>query len=300
MIIPNFVICGAPKAGTSSLHTWIADHPEALGSLEKETYYCVDLHTHMYRKNANISSGLKGYESFFSLKPGTKPHIILESTPAYMYYDTALTQIPDLPSNPKCLFIIREPSQQIYSLFNYFQSNWSWIPAELQFEDYLQMLRKNVGKEQFGGNELAADALKNARYITFLDRWLSKLGPDRMMVRTFDELKMHPTHFVKQIAIWLGLDPAFYDTYHFPRDNETYQVKNRLLQKLNVKIRGKLPKGSAYNAVKDIYRKLNTTTPSTDRNLPHRESLRQLATEYRDYNSELKATFDLDLSGWKH
>lgn len=40
--VPNLLIPGAPKAGTFSLQKWLVDHPGALGSSEKETYYFVD------------------------------------------------------------------------------------------------------------------------------------------------------------------------------------------------------------------------------------------------------------------
>ncbi|EMB15680.1 sulfotransferase domain-containing protein [Rhodopirellula europaea] len=299
MLLPNFLICGVPKSGTSSLHTWIADHPDAIGSVEKETYFCVDADTHMHKKDANISLGLDGYEEFFRVTPDRHPKIVLESTPGYIYYSNALKNIPSLPSSPKCLFVVREPSQQIFSLFNYFQTNWSWIPSRLSFEEYLALLRNGASKELFGGNELAADALLNARYITFLERWRAELGEDRMMVRSFDELKSQPLQLVQRIALWLGLDPSFYETYNFPKDNETYQVRSRLIQKLNVKVRASIPKGTAYAAVRKIYRRFNTYKPAPDKNFAHYDTLRNLAFEYRDYNSKLKYAFDLDLPGWE-
>lgn len=49
LVLPNLVICGVPKAATSSLFGWIAAHPDALGTREKETYFFVDPGTHMYR-----------------------------------------------------------------------------------------------------------------------------------------------------------------------------------------------------------------------------------------------------------
>jgi hypothetical protein len=297
MILPNFVICGAPKAGTSSLHVWLADHPDALGSSEKETYFCVDSGTHMYRPYANITGGLKGYEQYFNLPEDAKPKILLESTPSYLYSKTALKFIPDLHSQPKCLFVLREPAAQIYSMFNYFQTNWSWIPGDLSFGDYIKILRDEPGKELFNGNELASDALKNASYVDFLVDWRERLGADRIMVQSFDSFKADPKAFTKQLAAWLGLDPDFYDTYDFPSDNETYAVRNKLLQRINVVVRGLLPRGIFYRFLKKVYRGLNTHKPKRP-DIGNRALVAELALEFKADNDRLRLEFDLELSGW--
>ena len=104
--LPNLIIPGAPKAGTSSLQRWLADHPDAFGSVEKETYYFVDPGTHMHRPGAHIANGLEGWRDQFPIPSGVKPKVILESTPGYLYYETALTHIPALESAPKCLCLL--------------------------------------------------------------------------------------------------------------------------------------------------------------------------------------------------
>lgn len=297
LVLPNFLICGAPKAGTSSLHVWIADHPDALGSTEKETYFCVDPDTHMYRPQANIANGLSGYEEYFDIPSNTQPKILLESTPAYIYSKTALKLIPDLPSKPKCLFVLREPAAQIYSMFNYFQTNWSWINSDMSFDEYLEILNKGAEEGAFSGNDLARDALVNANYADFLTLWRDRLGEERIMVRSFDSLRNSPRDFIKEVAVWLGLDPAFYDNYEFPSDNETYGVKNVRLQKFNVAVRCLLPQGSLYSVLKRFYRTLNTHKPSGPDSY-NQELIANLALEFKSSNDILRRDFDLELIDW--
>lgn len=293
--VPNLLIPGAPKAGTSSLQKWLADHPEALGSLEKETYYFVDAGTHMYRPEAHISNGLDGWRSQFSIPDGQRPKVILESTPGYLYYKDAVTQIPNLPSEPKCVFVLREPGAQIHSLYSYFRDNWDWIPANMDFRDFLLAVRE--GNHEFKGNELAKNALKYARYIDYLKPWHDQLGDERMMVTTFDALLDDASGLTKQIASWAGLDPQFYDSYDFPRENETYTPKNRLLQSVNIKLRGLLPKGRLYNAMRDTYRHLNTQKGRI-MNDDDSALVELLGLEFAAENRELAEYFDLDLKNW--
>jgi hypothetical protein len=293
--LPNFLIAGAPKAGTSSVHMWIADHPQAVGSTEKETYYFVDPDTHMYRKDANITHGLDKYSTYFPVPDSLTPTVIFESTPSYLYYETALKGIKSLPTNPKCLFILREPAAQIYSLYQYFKNNWDWIPYSLSFSDYLKALRD--GDADFKGNELAENALKYGSYVNYLTRWKEELGIDRMMVLTFDELIRDEREFTKNVARWVGLDPDFYESYSFPRDNETYTAKNIGLQKLNMAIRSRLPKGRLYNKLKSFYRSVNTVKPSGP-NADEKRLILELKQEFLDANRRLATEFKLDLDNW--
>lgn len=296
-LLPNFLICGAPKAGTSSLHVWIADHPDALGSREKETYYCVDPGTHMYRPNANIQQGIEGYSQYFQSTPNKMPKVVVESTPAYIYYQTALRYVPDLPTAPKCLFVLREPAEQIYSLFTYFQNNWTWIPEDMRFGEYLDTLRSGQTEGLFRGNELAREALANARYVDFLVRWRERLGPERIMVRSFDTLKNDSKRLTQEVASWIGLDPAFYETYAFPRDNETYAVRNNALQRVNVALRELLPRGAAYRALRSVYRRMNTRAP-TGPDAEDRALVAELKQEFAQANAILRDEFKLELPGW--
>ena len=294
-LLPNFIIAGAPKSGTSSVHAWIADHPDALGSTEKETYYFVDPGTHMHNPKAHIFNGLGDYHKCFDASETQAPKVVLESTPAYMYYQTALDHLPALDSQPRFLFIVREPAAQVYSLFNYFQNNWNWIPSNLSFEDYLAAVRQ--GDARFKGNELAQNALDHANYVKHLDRWLEKLGPNRMMVRTFDDLLADQKQFTMNVAQWVGLDPTFYETYAFPRENETYAVKAGWLQDINVAVRKYLPKGALYNKLRDAYRGLNTTKP-TGPDSDDRALVAALREEFHEANQKLSARYGLDVASW--
>ncbi|WP_392665179.1 sulfotransferase family protein [Amaricoccus sp. B4] len=293
--LPNFIIAGAPKAGTSSMHAWIADHPDAFGSREKETYFFVDPGTHMYRPEAHVSRGLEAYRGQFPLCDGAQPKVILESTPAYLYYRTALAEIPDLSSRPRCLFILREPAAQIYSLYTYFRDNWSWIPGEMGFAEFLAAVRAE--SHDFNGNELARNALAYARYVDYLLPWRERLGADRMMVATFDTFIADERALTRRVAEWLGLDPTFYDTYTFPRENETYAPRNRTLQKANVAIRGLLPRGAFYENLRGVYRKLNTRKPDGPAE-EERALISGLRGEFMESNARLAEEFALDLSRW--
>ncbi len=294
LVLPNLLVAGAPKCGTSSVHGWLSDHPDVIGSLEKETYFLSDPGSHMHRPSSHVSDGLGGYAAHFP--PGAADaKVLLESTPGYLYSDTARSAVATFPTMPKVLFILREPSAQIYSLFRYFQNNWNWVPADMDFAAFIEASR--TGSHDFMGNELAQNCLRNAAYVDHLIKWRDILGDCHMKITLFDDLQDDQQGFMTALCDWLELAPEFYQSYGYPRENETYQPRSRKLQSANLAIRAMLPKGAAYTALRHLYRRLNTRKPDPA-SRKDAVAVTQLRGEYRGANQRLAETFELDLSRW--
>jgi len=299
-MLPNWIIVGAPKAGTSSLFQWLADHPEVCGSKEKETYYFVDPGTHMYRRDRNFADhGLSGYEALFA-PGGHSAQVVVEATPGYMYYETALRELPKLPSRPQFIFVLREPVAQIRSLHRYFQENWDWIPRDMGFAEFMDAVER--GTSSFKGNELASHALGNADYLPHLRRWRGACGAERLHVFLFEDLTADPREFMRNVAGTMGIDRAFYDSYGFPVENGTYVVRNAALQGLNIRMRGLIPQGRMYEALRRMYRAANTrAAPKSAAEVDAEEQAaeRRLSERYLPQVVMLEKEFGLDLSRWR-
>lgn len=295
-MLPNWIIAGAPKSGTSSLFRWLVDHPEVDGSVEKETYYFSDPGTHMHvRENSFHSGGVGGYEALFAhCDPSARA--IVESTPGYMYAQTALAQLPRLPSVPGFIFMLREPVEQLKSLFSYFQNNWDWVPADMTFRDFIGELER--GAPSFKGNELAMNALGNADYATHLRRWVGACGRERVHVFLFEDMVARKQEFMMALARRMGIDPSFYDGYGFPLENGSYAVRSRMLQSINLRLRPALPKGVAYEILRRLYRALNTA-PAPGSRILDADVERALARRYEGLADDLAREFDVDASRWK-
>ena len=293
-ICPNLFIAGVPKAGTSSLHNWLAAHPDTLASRDKETCFFADGDSHTFRSDFNSEHGLEAYARQFDSEAARRSSVIFESTPTYIYQKTALRMIPDLPTRPRCLFVLREPAAQIRSIFTYYRNNWAHIPPDLDFHDYLARVRRDDAR--FAGNELAERPFRHARYLDFLIPWRDALGPDRMKVLTFEQVTGDPRGTMREIADWLDLDAGYYDDFAFRSDNESYQPRSRALQRINIALRGRLPKGRIYRALRAAYRGVNTDRP--DRSPDAAGDMAEIRARMAPHNEALAEAFDLDLTGW--
>jgi hypothetical protein len=274
---------------------WLMDHPQVDGPAEKETCYFVDPGSHLFRPDGNFrDQGLVGYAKLFAhCDPGAR--VIVESTPAYLYSPTAICHLPNLPTRPSFIFVLREPVSQLRSLFTYFQQNWNWIPRSMSFGEFIKAVEG--GSSDFGGNELAANALKNAYYSDHLLRWREAVGRDRMVVLLFEDLVSDSRHAMQRLAVRLGIDPSFYDDYAFEPENTSYIVRSAVLQDLNIFIRRYLPKGRIYEALRSMYRVANTRRPNRAQSEPDIEL--HLSEYYTPMLRELEQEFGLNLAAWK-
>lgn len=296
LVLPDLVIAGAPKCGTSSVHEWLAAHPQTLGSVPKETGYFADPGSHIHRPGCHVSNGIEGYARFFRLPDGPPPAVTFEATPAYLYHRTALG-LAGLESHPRFLFVLREPSAQIFSLYTYCRDNWDWVPQEMDFARFCAAAR--TGTEPFGGNELCRHAIANADYAQALRVWRERVGADRMKIMLFEDLASDSKAFMQALSRWLGIDPAFYETYDFPRSNETYAVRSRALHSVNLGLRSRLARlGPLYPALRRLYRLANTRRRA-DPTQAERLVLDQLRLEFAPTNARLAEEFGLDLTAWQ-
>jgi len=302
MTLPNLVIAGAPKCGTSSLFSWLADHPEACGSTVKETFYLMDEGHPLRRKHSNYQAhGLAGYQSYFHK---TADHrIVFEATTHYLYQQTALEVLSNLDPLPQIVFLLRKPSDRVYSSFQYSKHNLGNVDREVSFAQFVNDVRnpsENSAFDQYAGE--SAYVLKHdiqySRYIEYISRWISRCGSDRIHVLLFEELKREPRRFMQQLARRLGIDPTFYDAYDFPVKNETINVRNPSLQRSVRRINEIIPGGRVKTWLKGAYLKAQTGPAANGRTPEDRQILAELEQEFQPFNRQLADQLGLDLSVW--
>ncbi|MGI9328393.1 MAG: sulfotransferase [Pseudomonadales bacterium] len=297
-MLPNVIILGAPKAGTTSTHMWLTDHPDVAGPKVKETEYFVDKNSHAYNPDSNYhNQGVAGYERFFESNGPSVPRVVMEAGPDYMYQQIALQKLPELPNEPTFIFLLREPASQIYSLFQYLQNNWQYLPNTMTFSEFIELAR--VRSETLAHHELLQNAIDNARYLAHIEKWVARVGQDRVRVYLFDDLKRDSQQYMQRLCADLGLDPSFYDSYDFDKGNESYRIRSHALQKLNLAVRSKLPHWTLYNWARRVYRRLNTDPDSIQKSTEELETLRTLRLEFAAANNALAERFQLDLRDWQ-
>jgi hypothetical protein len=303
MTLPNLVIAGAPKCGTSSLFDWLVAHPQVCGSTVKEPFFLIDEGNPLRNYNCNFHDhGLGAYASFFAHCRGNEK-VIAEATTHYIYQHTALDVLATLPSRPRVVFVLRKPSERILSSFAFSKHNLGNVRADLSFAEFVRRasnepeepgLQAALGRSAY---VLVRD-LQYSRYVDYLLAWRERLGEDRMRILLFESMRLDPKRVMEGFASWLGIDPSFYAGFDFTPRNKTVSVRSGKVQRLARAFAGNIPAGPVKDSLKRVYLVLQSKPPQPASEADE-ETLATLEDDFRPHNRRLANEFNLDLSAWE-
>lgn len=230
--LPNLIIAGVHKAGTTSLFTWLAEHPAVCGSSIKEIGYFMPLHY------GTPLTPIENYSSYFKDCTGNKK-IRLEASPSYIYggkkiIDAIKTQL----TGAKILIVLRNPTERLFSFYERKKVN-TYLPADLTFKMFFE---KSVAlqhiHETSGANDetLFIRGVKEGYYVNYLPDWFNAFTPAQLKICFFENMKADSELFMKDICNWLDIDAGFFNSQNLKAENTTTTYGNTSLHKMAIKI----------------------------------------------------------------
>jgi len=300
-VLPNVVIAGAPKCGTSSLFAWLVAHPEVCGSKVKEPCYLLDPDDPLFKVKSNFSNhGLDGYRAYFKGCRGTDAKVVLEATPVYIYQRTAPQVLGGFDPVPQIVFVFRKPSERIYSHFTFLRDSHARIGGDMRFGDFVELV--SAGDERVPKYGHAKDVIAHSRYIEYLPRWLERFPSSHLHYFLFEDLRQDARAFARMVAGRLGLDPSFYDAYAFPRKNRTIRIRNQRVHRARRSIGARLP-ATMRKRLKALtagtYALVNVDRSPIRRTSDDEQYLAELDRAFEPYNERLAQVTGLDLTAWR-
>ncbi len=191
----DFIICGAQKSGTRALSAYLRKHPHICMANKKEVHF-FDSDHFFCKKQPNYSC----YHKHFTPKPWSK--ILGETTPIYMYWNTAPRRIWKYNPNIKLIVILRNPIKRAYS---------HWNMARLRNKDKLDFWSAIQNEEK----RCKKNRLRQQRVFSYIDRGfyanqLKRLWsyfPRRnILVIKNEYLKYCPTDCLKDVCNFLDVE----------------------------------------------------------------------------------------------
>jgi hypothetical protein len=183
--LPDFLVIGAQRAGTTLLHHILDHHPEVYVPRRRKEIHYFDWY---------FARGPEWYATFFPDGGARGPYrAIGEVTPDYLFELAAPNRIRDLL--PDCRFVV--------SLRN---------PVERAFSWYLFCLRsvnEKRGPEEFFAQE--TECLQRGRYAEQLERYFKIFPRDVFCVWIYEEFVRDPAPHLSSLAQFLGLTAGWED-----------------------------------------------------------------------------------------
>jgi len=231
---PNFLIIGAQKSGTTSLHYYLNQHPCFSGSSPKEL--------HFFDEKINFGKNYDWYESQFL---GPKNRYYFESTPSYIYRPEVAEKIYSFSENIKLVALLRDPVKRAFSAYNHYRSSFIRGERSIARRREKQRPRGDQIYEFFFKNrstfptfreaiEIELEALKNKAfydpallrrglYFEQIEHYLNVFGKDQLLLLGFRDLIETPQICLDQVSSFIGAGIFDWSSVDFSAKNvKTY------------------------------------------------------------------------------
>ena len=302
MTLPNFLIFGVQKAGTTSIYSYLEQHPQVYVSPRKETNFLgyknalrPDLLTE--EEKAQVTRGgrkriltLEQYEALFDQAGDVIA--IGEASPNYLFgHEQAVPTIQKLIPNAKLIAILRNPVERAYS-------------------DYLMSVRQVVGNrkplaEQLETNRTTSHTLLKGFYYEGIKHFLDTFSPEQVKIFLFDDLRRDSDQLMSEFYEFIGVDSSF--KVSTQKKRQTAEVPKNLAVNKLLRTKNPLREGAAkvLRAVMSEERRQKLRSQLISANSQGKESLplsnetrKELEDYYREDILKLQDLLGRDLSGW--
>lgn len=296
---PNLIILGTPKSGTSSLHEWLSAHPEIGEGAEKELRFLLDAEEPLARADGYAATGVAGYAAYFPAHRSVRKAYWIDSSPTYYYQRAALEAISARREPPFLGLLFRRPGARIHSYYQYAMQNRGVLPEGMTFEGFLKAAEEG-SQGPLRATPGLANVLEHSDYAKYAKLWLDRIPRERFFFLTFDEVVGKPRVVVERLCTQFGLDPSFYETYDFPQENRSLEVKNRAFHRLKEEVARhlKLPMG-VRRALRSAYERVNTSELRREKDDRTKQLIAELDRRYAPTVARLEDLTGLDLSAWR-
>ncbi len=213
--LPDFLIIGAQRAGTTSLFRYLAAHPSVEAAARKEVHF-FDLNWHRgeawYRAHfARRSDVVDGRASAAS--------VIGEATPYYLFHPLAAERAASLLPDVRVIVMLRDPVSRAYSHYHHVRARGH---EHLSFEDALLAEADRLRGEE---ERLRSDPcyrsvdhqhhgyVARGEYLPQLQRWAEHVPADRTLVIVSEEFYADPDAEFRRVTRFLGLPDTSLSSY---------------------------------------------------------------------------------------
>jgi len=268
--LPDFLVIGAPKAGTTSLSLYLAGHPSVHVAPVKEVRF--------FDQDDRWSRGIGWYRQQFA--GSSEKRCRGEATPGYLTSPVAAARMARVVPEARLIVLLRQPAARAYSAY------WeivAWRGESRSFDEI-------VGSWHNLADCSADPYLWGSRYLPQLRAYCEYFSSEQILVLLTEDLRKDPSSVFTRVCDFLGVEryiPDGLGTLH----NGSHRYRSRYLRLFMEGIWTYFPES--------LMRKLDSlnSVPLSYPPIPagcEHAIMNLLAEE----NAELASRFGLDISAW--
>ena len=203
MRLPDFLIIGAAKSGTTTLYEYLCRHPQVY-SIGEHPYFTNTKEPNFFGEDEKYAKGLEYYATLFN---DAKPdHLCFEASTDYTKYPEfpqSAARIPQALPQIKLIYIMRHPVDRAYSY-------------------YLHLCRHSGVKETFEDyGKKTSVCVDGSDYIIQIEQYLQYFPRESFLFLLMDDLLKNTQETLRQVFHFIGID----EQINLVEDNPIYANK---------------------------------------------------------------------------
>ncbi len=188
--LPDFLVIGAEKGGTTWLYTQLKKHPDIFLPATKEVQFFNKYNSNLIQRDY-FQQGIDWYANFFKQYNGQKA--VGEVTPMYLCDAEAPLRIKQTLPHVKLIAILRNPVQRAWSHYCMAKNKEH---TKLTFREAIRQREPRF--------------IDRGLYYNQLKIYYQLFQPNKIIVIFYEEVFKNPEHWLSEICKFLSVDDSFY------------------------------------------------------------------------------------------
>jgi hypothetical protein len=207
--LPDLIIIGAQKAGTTSLFHYLQQHPQLLPSTLKEVHY---FDGGMDPAVDTFEKGESWYRAHFPLAarcgPGAK---VFEASPFYLFHPLVPERLATVVPKARLIVLLRNPVDRAIShYFKEHRNGYEDLPIEEAIYTEENRVCDIIAKGQWKDRRIRHYTYKaRGRYAEQLERFLARFPREQILIINSGDLTKDTNRILRTIFGFAGVDPGF-------------------------------------------------------------------------------------------
>ncbi|MCI5127084.1 MAG: sulfotransferase [Candidatus Electrothrix sp. AUS3] len=207
MTLPNFVVIGAPKSGTTSLFYYLKQHPDIYLPVRKELHYFSYHHLKKRLEGpgdrdafVQLCNSRNAYESHYRNVKAEKA--IGEVSPSYLYYSDVAQTIKETLGSVKIIVLLRNSVEKAYSQYMHL------VREQLEFMTFYDALMEEEKRSNAGWSDIWLYA-ESSLYSEKIKDYISVFGKENVKIILFDDLIKQTDEVMVELFSFLSVDTTY-------------------------------------------------------------------------------------------
>lgn len=236
-VLPDFIVIGVHKGGTTSVYEYLAQHPQMVPAFEKELQYFTSFYDN---DEGSYRAKFPNVVRMGAVRRRAGRAITGEASPSYISNPRAPARVRAMVPEARLVLLLRDPVDRAVSAFHHNKKKTPWenlatfseaVDRELgELPDELELVLADDNRPL--DEYLYHCYLRRGVYLEQIKWWHAQFPPEQLLIVQYERLHTSPEALLLEIEHHLGIDPWTPNEFERFNTNSYPDLEDELRRKL--------------------------------------------------------------------